>query len=101
MSDTIWKIDEQNDGYPRIADYDAPSFDGFEKDRYGYPLNQSVWKIDSQNDGYPWIVGYLPIRQRGDMVKILTNGVWAETDGTVVFENGTAVPAIIKIKRSD
>ena len=97
----LWTVDGQNDNYARIIAYDAIEFDEFEKDADGYPTNWAAWKLDAQNEGYPWPTGYLSIRQRGDIIKILKNGAWTETDGTVVFENGTAVPAIIKIKRSD
>ena len=96
----IWVVDGQNDGYPRIVGYDAVEFEEFEKDKNGYPKNFGVWKLDGQNDGYPWPVGYVPIRQNGDVVKIMQNGAWWDTAGCMVFENNTAVPAYLKGKRS-
>ena len=96
----IWVVDGQNDGYPRIVGYDAVEFEEFEKDKNGYPKNFGVWKLDGQNDGYPWPVGYEPIRQNGDVVKIMQNGAWRDTAGCMVFTNGGAQDAFLKIKSS-
>ena len=57
----VWNIDNQNEGYVRIAAYNAEEFTGFSKDKYGYPKNKSVWKLDGQNEGYPWITGFKTI----------------------------------------
>lgn len=93
-----WTIDSENGGYMRLVDNEAEVFAEFTKDRYGYPTNRGVWRFDGQNDGYPWITGYSP-KAGGDRVVIMKNGVWQDTDGTVVFEDGAAVPAIMKITR--
>ena len=71
--DPAWVMDDQNDGYPYPVGTDPTPFNGFEKDKNGYPKNFGVWKLDSQNDGYPWQVGYLPINAKsGVLVKNMT-----------------------------
>ena len=96
----IWTLDGQNDGYAYPTGTDPTPFTEFEKDKNGYPKNFGVWKLDGQNDGYPWPVGYVPIRQNGDIVKIMQNGAWRDTAGCKVFTNGGAQDAFLKIKSS-
>ncbi len=93
-------IDGQNDGYAYPTGTDPTPFTEFERDKNGYPKNFGVWKLDGQNDGYPWPVGYVPIRQNGDIVKIMQNGAWRDTAGCKVFTNGGAQDAFLKIKSS-
>jgi hypothetical protein len=95
--DPIWTVDAQNDGYARIAGYTPPAdWEGFEKDKDGYPTNWAAWKLDDQNEGYPWPTGYLPARIHGGQVAVFTaNGL--ETGLLYVFTANGLVPATIPL----
>jgi len=83
---SVWKIDDQNEGYPWITGHFPNVFEYFETDEDGYPKNFSVWKLDSQNDGYPWITGFLAMKgDKGDMVRILKKPAWQPVEDKLVY----------------